>query len=115
MRSWIGSTAPIARILPSSIWRLQPFHNRFDWRGGVVVVEQIQVDEVGAERLEGCVQVARYGGWRKPVVSQAAGMTSLADDHYVLAVPACPNPGAQRPFAVTVYARLFECVASEFE
>ena len=38
---------------------VEPLHNRFGWRGGVVVVKQVQIDEVGSERLEGRVQIVR--------------------------------------------------------
>ena len=49
---------------------VEPFHDRFDLRSGVVVVKQIQIDEIGAERLEGGVEVVRHIRPREPRMSQ---------------------------------------------
>ena len=35
-------------------------HDRFDVRGGVVVVEQMHIDEISTQRIEGRVKVTRH-------------------------------------------------------
>ena len=76
-----------------------------DSRSGVVVVEKKQIDDIIAERREGRVKIVRHIRRREPRPSRAVGVTPLADDDNLVAVPAIPDPGPERPFAVPIYAR----------
>ena len=94
---------------------VEPLHDRFDWRSGVVAMKQIQINEIGVQRPKRRVEIVRHISRREPRMPGAIGMTSLTDNHNLVAVPAFPDPGPQCPFAVPIYARRVERVAPQLE